>query len=328
MPRVFVVLAAYEGEAYLPVLLESIGRQSYADWTLLARDDGSQDATQTLLEQAACRDRRIVVLPDDGVRRGAFGNFGFLMEEAYRRGAECLFLADQDDRWYGDKIARQVERLQMVESAAGPQTPQLVYSDVAVVDEQLAPIHPSYLRQCRLPYASDQPLAVLVGRGFVLGCAAAINRALLELALPLPAAVASHDWWIALCAASAGQLTRLDESTLDYRRHGKNTSQAYFWTALNPLRNSWSKRWQTGWRSYCRSIEQAILLRDRIHERAMERADTFDMLDAFCGVFERSSSRVRRILQLHRLGMPMLDLPRQLLYYLCTGLWSRPGAAD
>ena len=66
-------------------------------------------------------------------------------------------------------------------------------------------LHASFLRQNRLPYGSGRPLKTLLGRSFVLGCACAVNRPLMELALPLPEAVVSHDWWLALCAASAGR---------------------------------------------------------------------------------------------------------------------------
>ena len=85
MPNVYIALGTYQGEAYLPELLESIRRQSYRDWTLLARDDGSTDATLPILRRAAAEDQRIVVWDEDRRRRGAAGNFGLLMQQAFER---------------------------------------------------------------------------------------------------------------------------------------------------------------------------------------------------------------------------------------------------
>ena len=62
-----------------------------------------------------------------------------------------------------------------------------------------------------------------------------MNRPLVELALPLPALIASHDWWAALCAAATGHISCLGQPTLWYRRHGGNTSgPVNFWGASIP----------------------------------------------------------------------------------------------
>ncbi len=140
--------------------------------------------------------------------------------------------------------------------------PHLVYSDLTVVDAELRLVHPSFLRHSRLRHGEGRPLRTLLGRSFVLGCASIVNRPLLEFALPLPATVASHNWWLALCAAAVGQVSFLPESTLDYRRHGKNTSgPAGFWQGFNPLRYSWRGRWDVGWRSFQQSLDQARAVR-------------------------------------------------------------------
>ena len=40
-----ILLATYNGEAYLREQLESIVRQTYKDWSLYIHDDGSSDST-------------------------------------------------------------------------------------------------------------------------------------------------------------------------------------------------------------------------------------------------------------------------------------------
>ena len=248
MSNLFVVLSTYNGGAYLRPLIESIRRQSLADWTLLVRDDGSSDETVPLLRQAAAEDRRIVLL-DGGKRLGASASFGLLMQHAYDLGAEYLLLADQDDVWHPDKIERMLERMRRGSRGGKrgtgpisaktraccprslppfPRSPQLVYSDLTVVDAELRTVHPSFLRHSRLRHGEGRPLRTLLGRCFVLGCASIVNRPLLEFALPLPESVASHDWWLALFGGrgrtglvSARVHARLSAARAEHERPGR-----------------------------------------------------------------------------------------------------------
>jgi rhamnosyltransferase len=315
-PSVQIVLAAYQGEAWLPDMLRSVQAQTYRDWTMLVRDDGSSDSSRQILSDAAAADRRIAIFADDGQRRGPVANFSLLLQQAWNVGADFIFLADQDDIWHADKVARQVRRLQAADGSVGRKMPHLVFCDAAVVDSARRLVHASFLRQNRLPFGSGRPLKTLLGRSFILGCATAVNRSLLELALPLPEVVASHDWWLALCAASAGRITCLERPLLDYRRHAASTSAAAFWKVLgsNPLR--WRRRWQIGWESFQRSIAQAKALRDRLRQRKVAAGPEGELLEAFCRIADQPG-RWRRIRKLHELGVPAIDWPRRVLYDAC-----------
>ncbi len=319
---VYILLATYQGETWLPELLRSIQKQSHTDWTLLVRDDGSRDATRQILRDAAGHDRRIIVAPDDSPRRGAVENFSWLLQKAWHDGAAYILPADQDDIWRTDKVARQVQALQAAageRAGGGPEVPRLVYCDAAVVDAAGRPVHASFLRQNRLPYGSGRPLKTLLGRSFVLGCACAVNRPLMELALPLPEVVASHDWWLALCAASAGQITCLDVPLLDYRRHAANASQSAVWNVLRDSGGDWRRRWDIGWKTFLRSLQQAKALGDRLRERNLAAGEEWELLEAYCRIIEQPG-RWRRLRELHRLGVPAIDWPRRLLFDACV-LW-------
>jgi glycosyltransferase involved in cell wall biosynthesis len=320
MDKIFIVLATHQGAAYLRPQVQSIRRQSLADWTLLVRDDGSTDSTAEILQELAGRDDRIRMLPGDGRRYGAVGNFALLIQRAFDLGADYLFLADQDDVWQTDKLRRQMELMRQGEMASGKRIAHLVYSDLVVVNERMQTVHGSFFKCSRLRQGGQQPLGTLLGRSFALGCTCGMNRPLVELVLPLPASIASHDWWAALCAAATGRISCLTQPTLWYRRHGGNSSgPVRFWAGFNPWRHSWPKRWQTGYRCFRRSLDQAIMLRSRLNERGATVAEETQLcLDQFCALFERPQPAWRRIGQLIRLGIPAIDLPRRFLYYLCV----------
>lgn len=68
-PAVSVLLPVRNEERHLPAALDSLFRQSLADWELVAVDDGSTDGTAGILAEAARRDSRVRVLrrPPEGV---------------------------------------------------------------------------------------------------------------------------------------------------------------------------------------------------------------------------------------------------------------------
>lgn len=68
-PRVAILLPVRNEESLLPAALTSLFRQTLADWELIAVNDGSTDATGTILDAAADRDPRVRVLhrPGEGL---------------------------------------------------------------------------------------------------------------------------------------------------------------------------------------------------------------------------------------------------------------------
>ena len=104
-PRVSVVLAAYNAEAFLTEALESVLSQSFGDLELVVIDDGSNDATAGIL--GGFRDRRVRVLTNPQ-------NLGFAASLnrgiAVARGSYIARL-DADDICGRDRLRRQVAYL-------------------------------------------------------------------------------------------------------------------------------------------------------------------------------------------------------------------------
>ena len=65
-PAVSILMPVRNEERFLPAALDSISRQTLQTWELIAVDDGSTDATPTILAAAAEADPRIRVLSTNG----------------------------------------------------------------------------------------------------------------------------------------------------------------------------------------------------------------------------------------------------------------------
>ena len=62
MPKVSVVMAVYNGEAYLREAIDSILAQTLADFEFLVVDDGSRDGSADITREYECRDERVRLL--------------------------------------------------------------------------------------------------------------------------------------------------------------------------------------------------------------------------------------------------------------------------
>ena len=63
--KVTILMSTYNGENFLAEQIESIQQQTYTDWTLLIRDDGSKDKTRGVILGCASGDDRSVFLHPD-----------------------------------------------------------------------------------------------------------------------------------------------------------------------------------------------------------------------------------------------------------------------
>lgn len=96
LKTITVLLATYDGEAYLPCQLGSLQQQTDEDFVVLMQDDGSTDATPALLSNACATDSRFRLGSQNGHHLGPVGNFWSLLRQCDT--PYCAF-CDQDDEW-------------------------------------------------------------------------------------------------------------------------------------------------------------------------------------------------------------------------------------
>lgn len=208
LPRIQVLLASFDGAAFLAAQLDSLAAQSGVDWRLLWRDDGSRDGTVSMLQGfAAAHPGRVARLADGRGRLGPTGSFWALLEAADP--AHPVAFMDQDDVWQPGKLAAAVAALAGAEATCGR---------LALVDAALRPLGLSALPGFPPGFAS------LLAHNVAAGCTMALSprgRAL-ALAAPPPPGTA-HDWWAALLVTGQGGRLVFDaEPRILYRQHGGN----------------------------------------------------------------------------------------------------------
>ncbi|MHB8908650.1 MAG: glycosyltransferase family 2 protein [Syntrophales bacterium] len=306
-----ILLATCNGAPYLPEQLDSLLAQTCRSWRLLVRDDGSSDGTLEILENYRSRHPDVImIIPSEGKNLGACGNFSRLLEQA---DAPYVMFCDQDDIWLPDKIETTLAAMQELERRHDAATPLLVHTDLMVVDEQLTVISKSLWRfQSTEPRRLTKLNRVLL-QNLATGCTIMINRALQDLAVPVPKQAWMHDWWLVLVATAFGRVASVASPTVLYRQHGRNDCGAVLWDFLAEAQALFVPERRRA--AYARrdavlaGLEsQVTAFVDRYEERLPPAKR--EMLRAFCSL-RRRNFIMRRYLTL-RHGLFYSNAPRNL----------------
>lgn len=229
--KINIVLSTYNGAKFLAEQIESIQKQTFTDWQLLIRDDGSTDETPQIIKQFVVADKRIKFINAD--KRENFGIIKNFFTLVKFEAADYYFFSDQDDVWLPNKMATMLDEAAKHDQAK----PLMVYMDLSVVDQNLVVTQPSMIRS-QSHHANTTLLAELT-ENTVTGGVAMINHALAEKWVDTDDIV-MHDWYLALLATATGKLVYIDKPGELYRQHDNNvlgarTLRKRFAKWLNPL---------------------------------------------------------------------------------------------
>ena len=189
-----VVLATFNGQAYIQQQIESIQRcEGYA--TLVSRilvlDDSSSDATAAMVTQLATMDTKIIFIANGAQRLGCAMNFARGLELST---APYVMFSDQDDVWLPEKICLSLQSLQDREQQCGDDVPVLLFSDLRVVDDNLNIMAESFWDYQGCTATWSHRFKQLLVQNVAAGCTMIFNRALINKATPLPTQAIMHDW--------------------------------------------------------------------------------------------------------------------------------------
>ena len=216
--RVVILLAIYDGAAFLSEQLASIAAQDDADWSLIWRDDGSTDDSVAIMQRFAAAQPagRVARLAAPAGHVGSAAGFLILLRHAATTtGAhDVVAFADQDDVWLPFKLSRAVRSL----GDAATDGPAIYAARQILVDTRLNHLAIS----ARLTAPTIFPAALT--QNLATGCTVALNRAATVLLAGSAAPPGcQHDWWAyILVTAAGGQFIADDEPVVLYRQHGRN----------------------------------------------------------------------------------------------------------
>ena len=224
-----ILMATYNGELYLEEQIKSIIKQSYKNWILYIRDDGSKDNTLKIINRYTYKyPDKIKLIADDRGNLGSNMNFKELMQ--YSKNEYCMF-CDQDDVWLEDKIKLSLDKIKKLENKYGKNTPILVHTDLKVVNEKLDEISESFWEYIKLNPSLTSINNLLV-RNNITGCTIIMNNKLKEYSKKISVQCCMHDWWIALVESSMGKIGIINQPTILYRQHNNNQVGATINTGL------------------------------------------------------------------------------------------------
>lgn len=215
-----ILLATYNGANYLNEQIDSILSQSFIDWRLIIRDDGSTDNTLSILKYYVNEyPSKILLIIDDKNVRSAKLNFWSLLSHS---NSEHIMFCDQDDIWLPNKIEQSLKAMH-AEEQHNPSLPILIHSDLTVVNERGFVINASLyeMQNIKIPYFNS--IERLLVQNAITGCTMMINRALADKLSTIQNDSIMHDWWIALHAIIFGKIIYLKDPQILYRQHVSNT---------------------------------------------------------------------------------------------------------
>lgn len=221
-----IVLAAYNGQAYISQQLQSILPQLQKGDELIISLDPSTDQTQAMLLEfiQAHQDQPAHLTLLQGPGQGVVKNFEQALNQVHN---DIVVLCDQDDVWFDHKL----DRLRQV-FADNPKL-QAVVHDAIVCDANLKPIASSFMDY----HHSQKGFLQNLLRNSFIGCCMAMRKEIIEHSLPFPA-IPMHDQFLGLQALRTGDVLFLKEPLIYYRRHENNAS------SLHPASLSKQLRWR------------------------------------------------------------------------------------
>ena len=209
--NISIALCTYNGARFLREQLASIAAQSRLPDELVVCDDGSTDETLSLVERISRQSSFPVRVVRNPANLGVAANFQQAIGLCQ---SELTALADQDDVWLPDKLARAEQAL-----LASKHPAQSLYcSRLQYVDANLAPVGYSSL-PAHIDFSNALVENSATGCSIVFG--SDIKRRFLEADA---SRMLMHDWWLYLVATAFGEVVYDPVASILYRQHSHNVA--------------------------------------------------------------------------------------------------------
>lgn len=235
--KVAILLAAYNGMAWLEEQIASILCQRGVELSLYISIDPSTDGTEAWCADLAARHDCVTVLPTEERYGGAARNFYRLIRDVDVAAFDFIAFSDQDDIWLPEKLKRAADILATGEYCAYSSNVTAFWEDGR-----------SVLLNKAQPQVTWDHLFEAAGPGCTYVLSGVLARHLKQSMLvnwPMLQQVTLHDWFCYAFARSHGYRWFIDPvPTLWYRQHdsnqvGANTGIATLMVRYKKIHSGW-----------------------------------------------------------------------------------------
>ena len=180
-----ILMSTYNGERYLREQIDSLLNQTYKDWKLYIRDDGSTDGTISIIESYMNDYPDLIILLKDDL--GNLGSGRSFMRILSVVDADYYMFCDQDDVWLPNKVIDTINVMRPLD-VEYENLPICVFTDLSMCDNKLNIIQDYLVR-----YLGREPDRInrnsfyrtFVFHSPVFGCTMMINQIAKTLSLSL-----------------------------------------------------------------------------------------------------------------------------------------------
>lgn len=212
-PTVAILLSTYNGQDHVEEQLDTLLDQTYSDFTVFIRDDGSSDRTREIVNQWALKSEKIRILKDDFGNVGVAESYRILMRSVV---SDYYFFADQDDIWNPIKLE---VLMQLAESSTLKDTPYLAFSNMEVFNDKKNTSY-DFFKRFRL---SEEKVKNGLFQGTISGCLMLFNHKAKEISLELNTkSTMLHDWDVLFTCYVYGTIDVCHQQLIKHRIHGAN----------------------------------------------------------------------------------------------------------
>lgn len=215
-PEVSIIMSVYNGARYLTASIESILRQTFADFEFIIINDGSQDATATIIEKYACQDSRI-----KAVHQANSGLTLSLNTAVGLCSGRYIARMDADDISYPDRMRQQVRVL------SGNRWVGVCHGLVDLIDADGKQI--PLRRKVGFRYTPNQTDWALIWRNCVQHPTVMVRADLLHARMPCydPEAIGCEDYKLWCRLKNVTRFITIRDPLLKYRKHKESMTSNY-----------------------------------------------------------------------------------------------------
>ena len=221
MPEIDILMAVKDGEKYIAEQIDSILEQTFQNFRLLIRDNGSSDNTPAIIAEYEQKyPDKVQAVHDDVDCTNSFTK-NFMQLLTYAK-ADYVMFSDSDDVWLPYKVQVSLWHMKDAERR-NPGKPVYIFSGLNVVDENLQSM--DIILEVNPHKTEYQKVTNLLLSNIVSGCTSILNKALYSKCkgyierMPF-----AHDSFLAALASASGVVEHIPAAMMLYRQHKHNVS--------------------------------------------------------------------------------------------------------